>query len=80
MTAEAAKALEAKAIRAITDSDSRLDVIAPYTECLRSQESINFNAINAAVIDRWSETVLEWVKLRAWEIIEDRGKDASDGG
>ena len=79
MTPEEARSLETRAIRAIHDSESRADVIPPYTECVRKREFISLDKVEAAIVERWSETVLEWAQIKARETIENELEHARTG-
>lgn len=44
----------------------RKTVAMTYAFALRSNESIDFKKINLAIIERWSEYALKWIKEQAW--------------
>lgn len=46
----------------------RKDVAMSYRLILHSEgrERVNWRTVNAAVIDRWSVSALEWIKREAW--------------
>ena len=48
----------------------RLDVAKTYRLILASgdQDRVNWRTVNTAVIDRWSESALEWIKRFAWKM------------
>jgi hypothetical protein len=47
----------------------RLDVAKTYRLILHSGdiERVNWRAVNAAIIERWSVSALEWIKGFAWK-------------
>ena len=47
----------------------RIDVAKTYRLILASgeQDRVNWRTVNTAVIDRWSESALDWIKKFAWE-------------
>ena len=46
------------------------DIAKTYSLALRSQEKVNWKKVNAAIVKRWSFTILEKIKREAWERIE----------
>jgi hypothetical protein len=46
----------------------RIDIAKTYRLILASgdQERVNWRTVNTAVIERWSESALEWIKREAW--------------
>jgi hypothetical protein len=53
----------------------RLDVAKTYQLVLASgdQERVNWRTVITAVIDRWSESALEWIKRWVWKAGENDG-------
>jgi hypothetical protein len=49
---------------------TRDDVAMTYAFCIRQAGEIDFAAINRAIVDRWSLSALEYVKTRAWRLVE----------
>lgn len=47
----------------------RKDVALSYALCIKSTQQVDFAAINAAIINRWSVSGLVFIKERAWKII-----------
>lgn len=72
--------IERDALRLINDAQLRADIVKPYTDCARVRHALDMTRVEAAVIERYSETVLEWVQVRATEIIEAEGERARSGG
>ena len=46
----------------------RLDIAKTYALALRSSEAstMDWRAVNEAIIERWSMSALEWIKKLAW--------------
>lgn len=47
----------------------RIDVAKTYRLILASgeQDRVNWRTVNTAVIERWSESALDWIKKFAWQ-------------
>jgi hypothetical protein len=47
----------------------RIDIAKTYRLILASgeQDRVNWRTVNTAVIDRWSESALDWIKKFAWK-------------
>lgn len=51
----------------------RTDVAMTYAMCLTmADDYVDWPSINAAIIERWSRSGLEWVKREAWRLVERR--------
>ena len=48
----------------------RDSVATTYAFCIRQNEECDFPTINRAIIDRWSVSALEYIKQRAWKLVE----------
>lgn len=60
-------------LREIEDRDCKRDTVAlTYAFCLRSDEKIDYEKINKAIIARWSKSALNYIKTRAWKLHEGR--------
>ena len=44
----------------------RRNVAKTYALALKSSEPTDWSAVNAAIIQRWSRSGLEWIKRMAW--------------
>ena len=44
----------------------RRDVAQTYALAMRSSEAIDYERVNAAIIERWSRSALEFIKRMAW--------------
>lgn len=51
---------------------TRDDVAITYAMALGSDEHIDWPKVNAAVVDRWSVSALEYIKGKAWKFAEGR--------
>ena len=45
---------------------TRRDVALTYGLALRSSERVDWAIVNAAIIQRWSVSGLNWIKAAAW--------------
>ena len=52
---------------------TRDDVAQTYALALLDMESVDWPAVNRAIIERWSPSALGYVKDRAWELVECAG-------
>ncbi len=50
----------------------RNGVALTYAVCLRQRTAVDFSVINRAIVDRWSFNALDYIKMRAWGIVEGR--------
>jgi len=46
------------------------DIAACYAEGIKVRQEIDWSAVNAAILDRWSKSGLERVKIMAWNLLE----------
>lgn len=46
----------------------RADVAITYSLALRSSEQIDWEKVNCAIIARWSQSALNWIKREAWKL------------
>ena len=57
---------EAMLLREIADPDTtRKQVAQTYALAMRSSETVDWAAVNAAIMARWSVSGLEWIKRQA---------------
>jgi len=53
-------------LREIPDRDiMRRDVAKTYALAMRSSEAVDWGRVNAAIVERWSVSGLEWIKRQA---------------
>lgn len=45
----------------------RKDIALTYYFCLISSENINWGNVNRAIIERWSRSGLNYIKVEAWK-------------
>lgn len=65
------KDVETVILEEIKASDSTRDDIAlTYAFCITSSEDINFGKINRAIVARWSTSAREYIKTKAWKLVE----------
>lgn len=53
-----------------TISDSfahRRDVARCYAACIRYEAPVDWTLVNKAIVERWSESALAWIKRAAWK-------------
>lgn len=48
------------------------------TLCSSERPTINWGKVNEAIVARWSFSALEWIKKRAWKLIEEKRKAAGE--
>ena len=48
----------------------RQDIARTYALALRTSRNTDWSKVNRAIIDRWSFSGLEYIKTRAWKIVE----------
>ncbi len=49
------------------------DIIAlTYAFALRSSEDVDFGKVNRAIMDRWSVAGLEYIKRKAWKLVDEK--------
>ncbi len=51
---------------------SPTDVAQTYALALRKSDPVDWTRLNTAIIDKWGEKKLIWVKGRAWDYVEGR--------
>ena len=51
---------------------TRNSLALTYAFAIRSGEAVNWEQVNKAIIERWSRSALEYIKQRAWGIVEGR--------
>jgi hypothetical protein len=51
----------------------RRDVAMTYRLALRSADRVDWRKVNTAIINRWSESALLWIKRFAWQPPIDAG-------
>ncbi len=49
-------------------NESRSTVAAHYSFFLYQQGEVDWGVVNRAIIGRWDERTLRWIKTRAWTI------------
>lgn len=49
---------------------TRDDVAASYALAVGAPESVNWAAVNQAIMDRWSLSALRYIKDKAWKLRE----------
>lgn len=55
----------------IADKDVKRDSIAlTYAFCISSSEEIDIGKINRAIAARWSRSAVDYIKGKAWKIVE----------
>lgn len=55
-------------LRRVGDSSmTRDDVAGAYANCLQASGFVNWPVVNRAIITRWSESALHYVKDEAWK-------------
>jgi hypothetical protein len=60
-------------LRDIADEKmTRDDVALTYAFAIRQASGVNFAMVNAAIMDRWSQSALEYIKGRAWKLVEEK--------
>ena len=58
----------------------REDIVVPYAFCIKqsccvgSKQDINFKKINKAIIEKWSINALNYIKEKAWKLVEGERK------
>jgi hypothetical protein len=54
------------------DRMTRDDVALTYAFCIRQRgvDTIDFGAVNRAIVDRWSLSALKYIKTKAWRYVE----------
>ncbi len=58
-------------LREIADPKFTRDSIAlTYAFCIRQRDQVNIQIINRAIMERWSESALEYIKRKAWRRVE----------
>ncbi len=57
----------------------RNDIALTYALAIISSENktINWKLVNKSIIERWSESGLEYIKEKAWKLIEAKNKGAT---
>ena len=49
------------------------DIIAlTYAMALCSSDKTDWRTVNLAIIDKWSISALEYIKTRAWKLVEEK--------
>jgi hypothetical protein len=46
----------------------RNDIALTYYLAMRSGERVDWATVNRAIMDRWSESALRYIKTRAWKL------------
>lgn len=60
----------------VSEAKTRRDLIEPYAVAITTAlDSTDWPAVNRAIIARWSKSALEYIKVRAWRIIERPTRD-----
>ena len=54
---------------------TRNSVALTYAFCLRQREEVDFGIVNRAILERWSRSGLEYIKKKAWNLVE--GKECA---
>lgn len=49
---------------------TRDDIALTYAFAIRQKREVGFGIINRAIIERWSRSALEYIKKRAWFIVQ----------
>lgn len=49
---------------------TRDSIVNAYAFAICSNQDVNFKIINQSIIDRWSRNALEYIKIKAWKLIE----------
>jgi hypothetical protein len=58
-------------LQEIADKDFTRDNVAlTYAFCISSSEEMDFGKINSAIVARWSYSALDYIKKKAWTIVE----------
>lgn len=61
-------------ISLIVKAKRREDVVAPYAQCLLDIDSVeaavDWPSVNRAIMRRWTEAALLYIKRRAWAMAE----------
>lgn len=66
-----ARDAQGEALRRIGDkSMTRDDVAGAYANCLQAAGFVHWPALNRAIINRWSESALGYIKDEAWKRTE----------
>lgn len=53
---------------------TRDDIAQTYAMALVSSWPTDWKKANAAILERWSKSGLEYIKVRAWKIVEENRK------
>jgi coenzyme F420-reducing hydrogenase gamma subunit len=51
---------------------TRDDVAMTYAFAIRQRDEVDFALVNKAIMDRWSLSALEYIKNKAWKMVEGR--------
>jgi len=52
---------------------TKRDIVAiAYAFALVSSEEVDWPKVNKAIIERWSVSALEYIKTKAWKMIEEK--------
>ena len=63
-------------LREIAEPLTTRDSLAlTYALAIRSSEVVDWEAVNAAIRERWSASALNYIKRRAWKLIEEAAKE-----
>lgn len=58
-------------LQEIADKDfTRDNVATTYAFCIASLDNTKFGRINKAIVERWSLSALDYIKNKAWKIVE----------
>lgn len=58
-------------------ADKRLtrdDVALTYAWLIRQPDDADFPTVNQAIVDRWSASALEYIKGKAWRMVDNGGR------
>lgn len=50
-------------------SFTRDDVALTYAFCIRQNHEVDFATVNAAILERWSPSALEYIKAKAFKLL-----------
>ncbi len=56
-----------------TKASTRNIVALAYAHALRSYDNTDYRQVNEAILARWSLNALNYIKTRAWKIVETKG-------
>lgn len=53
---------------------TRDSIAVTYALAIRPREAVDWRAVNQAIIEEWSRSALEYIKRKAWVMVEGRDK------